>query len=151
MVMKHLLFVCAGNAFRSPMAAALMRQTLLTSGKTTAAAVEIDSAGVSAWEGDGASEEAIEVMRGYGIDLTTHRSKGLSNRLIQWADLILTMMASYKADVVYEFPEAQSKTHLLTEFVGMTGDVEDPMYTGDYEGCARQLDELVHLVLAKLS
>lgn len=133
------------------MAAGLLRKMLETDGTTAMSTIEVDSAGTSPAEGS-APAQVVEVMRGYGIDLTMHRPKGLSQGLVGWADLILTMCATHKAHILACFPQARGKTFKLTEFVGKQGDIPDPIGGGKlvHEQCARELDKLVQVVADKL-
>ena len=65
------LFVCYGNVCRSPMAAGIAR-------KRFGNRVEVASAGLAA-DGGPASEEAVLVMGiGYGIDITGHVARTIS-------------------------------------------------------------------------
>lgn len=121
----NILFVCTGNTCRSPMAAALMNKI--------AAECEIDvradSAGIFASDGDMASDNAIKAMIPYGIDLTEHRSKPVTEDLITESDLILAMTAGHK--MVLE-PMADGKVFSISEYTGGGGDIPDP-YGGDLE------------------
>src|SRR5439155_23578875 len=83
----RILFVCTGNTCRSPMAAAALAHELGTEG----ARVEVASAGTAAWEGQPATEGAIEVANGDGIDLGAHRCRRVTPVLVRGADLVLVM------------------------------------------------------------
>ena len=76
-----ILFACAMNAVRSPMAAALMRH--LFPGK-----VYVQSAGVRAGEPDGF---AIAVMDELGIDISRHEPHTISELHDTLFDLIVTL------------------------------------------------------------
>ena len=132
------------------MAAGLLHRALQSAGNTTPA-IEVDSAGVSPYGGN-APAEAVEIMQGYGVDLTSHHAKGLSPELVQWADLILAMSEDHRRTIVGRFADAKGKTHTFTEFVGHRGDIPDPFGCGKltYESCARALDRLVQLAVIKL-
>jgi len=145
---KRILFVCTGNTCRSPMAEALFRA------KANGQEWEVRSAGVAAFDGQSASAHAIEVLRERGID-TEHKSSSLSEELVDWADLILTMTESHKRAVLSIFPAAQSKVHTLREFVGVEGitDIADP-FGGDlevYRRCAQEIEESLDMLIDRLS
>ncbi len=79
----RLLFVCIGNICRSPMAAGLARRML--EGRA-----EVESAGIAPY-GDGATEEAIQVMQQEGIDLTGHTPKDVATLSLRDFDCIVAM------------------------------------------------------------
>lgn len=77
---------------------------------------EVRSAGVAADIGARASGGAIRVLQRRGIDLAGHRSQMISEELVEWADLILTMTRRHKEVVIERFPQAKDKTYTLKEF-----------------------------------
>lgn len=78
--------------------------------------LEVQSAGLSAMNGAGASEAAIRVMEEMGIDHRSHRSRPVSVEEVAWADVILTMTAAHRQLLVRIFPEAADKLYTLKEF-----------------------------------
>ena len=58
--------------------------------------VRIESAGLFANDGDGASKNSIEAMKDYDIDLSGHCAKTVNAELLEQVDLALTMTASHK-------------------------------------------------------
>lgn len=139
----NLLFVCTGNTCRSPIAAAAARAELARRGWSH---VQVRSAGVSAADGNPASEHAVTVLAEQGIDLSAHRSTRLSPELVEWADLILAMSASH-AFALAELGGG-AKTALVTDF--LEGDeigqnVEDP-YGGAVEDYRRTRDVLARAI-----
>ena len=65
--------------------------------------------------GDSATQQAIEAMQDYGIDLTEHRSRPLNPEIIQNADVILAMTKNHRRQILARFPEAEAKTYVLKE------------------------------------
>jgi protein-tyrosine phosphatase len=63
----NILFVCSGNTCRSPMAKALAEKLLGDS-------AHVESAGIDAFGGEGATQEAIQVLRERDINIQAHRS-----------------------------------------------------------------------------
>ena len=139
--MIKILFVCTGNTCRSAMAAAMMADIA----EKNDLDVLIDSAGVFAEIGEKATPEAIRAMEKRGIDLTGHRTKPLTDELIDMADLILVMTSAHKLLIE---GMAKGKVHTLLEYAGGEGDISDP-YGGDdeeYEATASEIyDALVDI------
>lgn len=100
--------------------------------------VRIDSAGMYAEEGAKASDNAIKAMEEYGIDLSYHRAKPLTETIIEQADIILTMTEAHKMMLSLM---GRGRIYTLMEYAGSEGDISDP-YGGDleeYEECAREI------------
>jgi protein-tyrosine-phosphatase len=83
----RLLFVCSGNVCRSPMAAAIADRVALELARD----VEIRSAGTLGLEGHPAHGHVVSVCREIGLDVAAHRSQGLTEALVRWADRIFVM------------------------------------------------------------
>ncbi|MDO3412128.1 low molecular weight protein arginine phosphatase [Saccharibacillus sp. CPCC 101409] len=116
--MRRILFVCTGNTCRSPMAEALLRRMA----KQREIEVEVRSAGVSASLGVPISRHAEAVLRDHSIgDRIT--SSPLDRRLVEWADLILTLTGAHKSHVLRYFPDAFERTYTLKEYVEDDGKV----------------------------
>jgi protein-tyrosine-phosphatase len=115
------------------------------------AGLEVDSAGTAVVM-DTQTAEAAEIMREYGLSLASHRSKRVSASLVDWADLILVMEFRQWVQVVSQFPAATKKTHILSEYVGDTGDIADPYSCGieAYRECAALLQRLLNKVAEML-
>ena len=129
-----LLFVCTGNTCRSPMAAALMNKI----SKENKIDVVSTSAGIFAEVGSGASENAVLAMESYGIDISGHKARQLSEEIIADADIVLTMTEGHKMMIEAYAPE---KIFSLYEFIGSYGDIADP-FGGDIEEYQETASEL---------
>jgi protein-tyrosine phosphatase len=139
------LFVCTGNTCRSPMAEAMFRD------KTASVVIEVQSAGVSAYTGQKASEHAREVLEQRGIN-HDHSAQRVDEHLIAWADLILTMTQGHKAVLLQYFPGVAHKLYTLKEFVGESGEIADP-FGGNlhtYQQCAEEMERSLDKLHGKL-
>lgn len=136
-----ILFVCTGNTCRSAMAAAMLNDIAVKNDLN----VLIDSAGVFAGIGERATDEAVKAMAKRGIDLSGHRTKPLTDELIDMADIILVMTSAHKQLIE---SMAKGKVFTLLEYAGDEGDIPDP-YGGDdeeYEETAQAIyDALVDI------
>ncbi|MEE9405027.1 MAG: low molecular weight protein arginine phosphatase [Algisphaera sp.] len=128
----NILLVCTGNTCRSPMAEVIACDLFKDQ-----PGVVVGSAGVSAGLGGMATVEAVTAMAELGLDLKAHRSRPLTNAMVDEADHVLTMTQSHRAMVVGAIPSAESKTAVLDEDM----DVQDPIggTLEDYRATAEQI------------
>ncbi|MBV8216272.1 MAG: serine hydroxymethyltransferase [Verrucomicrobia bacterium] len=124
---KTVLFVCTGNVCRSPMAEGLFERMIAERPD-----LRILSAGVSTYPGQPPSAHAVEVLAELGVDISQHRSRPLSEKVIDEADWIVAMTRSHLDSIIYLFPRAAEKVYLLREFEpgAESLDVADPIGMG---------------------
>lgn len=77
----HLLFLCTGNSCRSQMAEGWAR-------KLGGEALQVQSAGI---EAHGKNPRAIAVMAEAGVDIANQESTRLTQAMLNWADLVVTV------------------------------------------------------------
>src|SRR6478609_526924 len=149
-----IVLVCTGNTCRSPMAEALLKKRVAD--RLGCKIEELDdrgvvvmSAGISAPPGGRAAAEAIVTMKERGLDLTQHESQPLSERLIKFADCIITMTAGHRDAIWQAWPDAEPRVHLISRG---RGDVADPIGgpIEMYRRCAEQLDAYLEAWAAEL-
>jgi len=119
------LFVCTGNICRSPMAEALLRHNLPPDSRW-----RVQSAGLSAFPGDAASEGAVQALAEVGIDLRPHRSRPLTPELVAAAQVIVALTRDHRDEILSLFPAANQHAFLLRAFdprIGDNKDISDPI------------------------
>jgi tRNA threonylcarbamoyl adenosine modification protein (Sua5/YciO/YrdC/YwlC family) len=139
-----IVLVCTGNTCRSPMAEVLLKKKIADRLGCTLAELEdrgvvVMSAGISAAPGGRSAAEAVATMKERSLDLSQHESQPLSDRIVRFADVVITMTRSHREAILAHFPEASPRVHLVSRG---RGDVSDPI-GGPlelYRRCADQLD-----------
>ena len=111
-MIKSVLFVCTGNTCRSVMAEHLLRHRA----KEKDIELEVASAGLSAFAGDTATEQALEALAELGIEGLEHRSRRVHPHLLEEYDLILAMTQRHKQQLLEIAPELAGKIYLLKEY-----------------------------------
>lgn len=143
-----ILYVCTGNTCRSAMAECITEYQA----KLHNVPVDVSSAGISAFPGQSASENAIKVMSEFGLVLRNHISRQISEKMLSKADLVLTMTRAQKSTLISNFPSYKEKIFTLMEYVGDSNDILDPFGSdiNVYRECAVQLTEAVMKLLSKV-
>lgn len=139
--MYSVLFVCAANICRSPMAMGLLQAKV----RSEEGKWRIESAGVWAGIGNPAAENTRLLVEQVGIDISDHRSRPVTRELLQEFNLILTMEIGQKESLRAAFPEQASKIYLLSEMVGIISDVADPIGGPlvDFQATAREIHQIL--------
>ena len=139
--MRSVLFVCAANICRSPMAMGLFSDQVFPD----AGDWQIASAGVFAPVGYPAAQNTLAVLNQRGIDLSQHRSSQITREMMQTFNLILTMERGQKEALRIAFPKQAPKVYLLTEMIGEYWEIVDPIGGPlvDFEETAREIQHLL--------
>ncbi len=144
LAIPEIVIICTGNTCRSPMAEAILRSKLIRQLDCEADDLpfRIHSAGIAAYPGSPAANQAIQAMDEQGIDLNDHESKQLHYQLARDADLLLTLSNSHRRAILSEWPEFENKTFVMDPD---GGDIADPHgYPVEiYQACAQQIENFI--------
>lgn len=127
---ESLLFVCYGNTCRSPMAEGLAKKILPDK-------IDIESAGLSPVF-EGAVGEAVEIMKDlYGIDISSHRTRSVSEVEREHFDYIIILDAAVYEILKYRYPILLDRLILW--------DIADPFGQSReaYERAAEKIRDLI--------
>ena len=125
---SRIVFVCSGNTCRSAMAECYFRS--LQPG------LEIVSAGTMARTGAPASSKAQELLSSFGLDLSEHRARQLTDIDLKKSDTVFVMAKSHLPSLPRSI-----RVSLLSSVVGGEESVEDP-YGGDLEVYRSAFDQM---------
>ncbi|QND48647.1 low molecular weight phosphotyrosine protein phosphatase [Rhizobium lusitanum] len=130
----RILFVCAGNICRSPLAEGIFRHLASEAGRS--AAFEVDSAGIGGWhQGERPDRRSIAAAGGHGVDISGQRARRIEATDFDRFDLILAMDQDNLKNLRKIAPaDALGKLHLFNALaLGNSKDIPDPYY-GGHEG-----------------
>ena len=122
----RLLFVCSGNLHRSVMAAAIAR-AMLSQATGQPDPARIASAGTLGLQNRASPPEVIAVCGELGLDVSSHRSQGITRSLVEHSDRIIVMENKHWEHVLRLSPEAEPRLTHLGDYQETPGDVHDPI------------------------
>lgn len=138
-VIDRVVFVCAGNICRSPIAEHAMRRTLLATGVD---GIGVTSFGLVAQGGDAPVASTLRAATGAGLDLRSHRARRFDASLVRAGDLACVMEASQREAILAMGPLPLSRVALLGSFApGPSIDIADPEDGGDlvFSACVSRI------------
>ena len=138
----HILIVCTANICRSPVSEILRRTQLAAAGLSD---WSVSSAGTWAEEDHTAAPFSISLMAERGLDILPHRSRPVTDPLMQQADLVLCLETGHVKTLRQAFPAHQHKIYTIRQMANKRGSVRDP-YGGtrrQYERMVAEVDDLI--------
>ena len=102
----------------------------------------IDSAGTWAIDGAPAAVNTQRVLQSRGIDISDHRSRLITEKILSEYNLVLTMERGHQEALKVEFPQFANRIYLLSELIDKKFDIEDPVAGPlvDYQDTAREIE-----------
>jgi protein-tyrosine-phosphatase len=119
--MIDILLVCTANICRSPMAGGLF----VARTRGLPEPPRIRTSGTGAATGRPPTAHAVEAAADLGADIADHLSSPLGQAAAD-ADLVLTMTASHREEVVLRSPDAAARTFTLKELAALLRDLPPP-------------------------
>jgi len=115
--------------------------------------IRIESAGLSAANGQPPSADAVRVLAAEGIDISKLRSQPVTEELLDRATHVFVMTSDHLRTLDLFFPEATGKASLLLEDEPGSPDVPDPIGQGRtvYEKCKDTIALALPSLLRKIN
>ncbi len=109
--------------------------------------LEIRSAGVAAYPGDRASENAVRALKKVGISLDDHRSQPVTGALLAESLAVFCMTENHRQLLNAQFSSLPDHLHLMREFLPESAEQEIPDPFGAnleaYEACRDSMVEAI--------
>jgi protein-tyrosine phosphatase len=114
------VFVCTGNRFRSPLAAAALAAACDQPG------IQASSVGILDLGPVPALQEALELARSFELDLSSHRARTISQLDLAPLDLVLGFERAHVHAAVVDASAAVQRTFTLPELVLLLEGLPEP-------------------------
>jgi protein-tyrosine-phosphatase len=140
--MSRVLFVCAGNICRSPIAEHLLRRILRERGIE---GIEVASAGVIARDGDVPAARTLRAASVAGLDLSRHRATRFDPSLVREGELVLVMERWQRDGVRAATGLPAERVLLLGSYAPGDEEIADPEDGPDavFDACVARLEACV--------
>jgi protein-tyrosine-phosphatase len=128
------------------MAAALLQHALAAQPEPLRS-LQVRSAGVAARVGEPASEHSVTALKKVGIDLSGHRSRPLTQEMLDEAFAVLCMTESHRAMIQVQADPVPPNLFLFRQFMtdGIEKEIGDP-YGGPLRVYEIARDEMVEAI-----
>lgn len=109
--------------------------------------IKVVSAGVATRPGEPVSENSVVALRKVGIDISQHRSRTLSQQMLNEALLVLCMTESHRSLIQLQAAPVPARLHLFREFLPPPAahEIADP-YGGPLKVYEAARDEMVEAI-----
>ena len=118
---RSVLVVCVGNICRSPIGERLLLARLQALGTS----ITVSSAGIAALVGHAADDTAAKVAKAHGLCLEGHVARQFSRDLGLKDDLIVTMEAGHRRQIINVAPDLSGRVMLFDHWLSGNG-IPDP-------------------------
>lgn len=130
--MIKVLFICHGNICRSPMAEYLFKKMVKDNHLEDKFIIE--SKATSSEEiGNGIHYGTKKILNKYNIDSSKHRARRIIKSDYENFDFLICMDDRNVYNCKRVFNDVDGKIRLLLEYAGISRNISDPWYTGDFE------------------
>lgn len=142
----NVLVLCYGNICRSPLAERYLQSVAAERGINN---MSVTSAGLRTEAGRSSPDAAVRVGREFGVDLSEHRSKPVTEELLQWSDAVFIMDLLNYTLLRRDFGDRDEQTFFLGTFTDGEYEIVDPhgedldSYRTVYSEVANSIDEFV--------
>jgi len=150
-MIERILFICMGNAARSPVCEYLTKHY----SKRRGLKLIVESAGfINAFSF--MLPESSRFLSSKGINHSDFRPQLVNNELLKRQDLIITMEMQHKNELINNFmiEDIEKKTFTLKEFNGCKNDLDiiDPYYTNNetYDKILLEIDANIQKLVDKI-
>ena len=145
--MINLLMICTGNICRSPIAEGLAPSI----GRELGLKVDSKSAGTLGLQERPADPKSVKVCAEIKIDISSHKSQGITQELVDWSTYILVMERRHASHLRKHFQNVDDKIMELGTFCGQSS-IPDPIggWTYKFRRCRKQIDKALRNFLRQL-